>query len=182
MVTILELLALLFIVGVPLTVGRVIADYHGVWVGVGAGVLSAGVCGAVVLLLYRASGRRHEQRRLELREKYRAIYRVIALPTELDKIQKAEGAEIRIGDYGWEAEPLDADGLIYLQGLTEKWRVVWYAGFHPDQIERIGSKPQSQYDWNYSWLTKPPPCSFPVQARNAPDIGFPRFRSARPRS
>jgi hypothetical protein len=48
-------------------------------------------------------------------------------------------------------------GLIYLQGLTPDWRTVWHAGFQPNQIERIGLKPSSQYDhWVPYWIKTPP--------------------------
>jgi hypothetical protein len=177
--TIIELLALIFVIFIAIEVARHVADHHGLWAGVVAGVVSAGLCAIVVAIFYWAVGRQREQRRRELREKYRGVFRVIALPTDPNKIQKPEGAEIRTGDYGWEAEPLHEDGLIYLQGLTVTWRVVWHAGFRPEQIERIGPKPQSQYDWKYSWARTPPQCPFPVQVRITPDMGLAMAKSAR---
>jgi hypothetical protein len=99
---------------------------------------------------------------------------VIGLPSDGTNVKKPQGAEIKIGDYGWEAEPPKGkEDLIFLQGLTAKWQVVWYAGFRSDQIESTGSKPRSQYDWDYSWLRNAPPCPFPVQERETPSWGMP---------
>jgi hypothetical protein len=157
-------------------VGGYVAKQYGVLPGIGAGVLAATVCVVVVVELYRRSRRRDARRLKELREKYRAIYRVIAPPAEDNAVIKPEGAEIRVGDYGWEAGPLQKDGLVYLQGLTVAWRVVWHAGFRPDQIEKVGWKPASQYDhWVPYWAKgdSPPPCPFPVLARETPTMGLP---------
>lgn len=172
--TIIELFALIFVIYIPILTGSVVAKKFGTGAGIGAGILSAAACITVVILFYRGRGRQHEKRRRELREKYRTVYRVIALPSDESNIQKPQGAEIKIGDYGWEAEPPKGkEGLIFLQGLTAKWQVVWYAGFRSDQIESTGSKPRSQYDWDYSWLRNAPPCPFPVQERATPSWGLP---------
>jgi len=85
----------------------------------------------------------------------------------------AQGASIKIGDYGWEAVPLRDDGLIYLQGLDTEWQVIWHAGFRPEQIESVATKPQSQYDWNYEWVRKKLLCPFPVQEHSTAGMGFP---------
>jgi hypothetical protein len=175
--TIFELFALIFMIYFPVLIGNLVAKNYGVGAGTGAGILSAAICVTSVFLSYRAHGRRYEERRRELRENYRGIYRVIVLPTDTNNTRKPQGAEIKVGDYGWEAQPFREDGLIYLQGLSAEWRVVWYAGFRSDQIERVGPKPQSQYDWNYSWERTPPPCPFPVQARDTPDMGLPVVRT-----
>jgi hypothetical protein len=109
----------------------------------------------------------------ELREKYRSIYRVVAVPPEPKIIIIPEGAEIRLGDYGWEAGPIRNDGLIYLQGLTLEWTVVWHVGFTPDQIKMVATKPNSQYDsWRPYWVDLPP-CPFPVIERETLTIGRP---------
>jgi len=173
--TFIELLALIFIISVTLSVGNAVSDKFGRLAGIGAGAVSAFVCVVAVILFYRVAGRRHAQQCREFREKYTRIYRVLAVPTDEAAIKKAQGAEIKAGDYGWEAAPLRDDGLIYLQGLNPQWRVVWYAGFRLDQIETVAAKPQSQYDWNYAWVRNPPPCPFPVQERLHPTInmGFP---------
>ncbi|HWQ92990.1 MAG TPA: hypothetical protein VN673_15035 [Clostridia bacterium] len=171
--TIIELLALIFVLSVSIETGKYVGDKHGTGAGIVAGCISAVLCTIVVVILYLAARRRDERRRRELREKYRDVYRVVALPADANIMQKPQGAEIRVGDYGWEAEPLRDDGLLYLQGLTAEWRVVWYAGFRPDQIERVDEKPQSQYNWNYSWVKSPTICPFPIQARKTPDRGFP---------
>jgi membrane protein implicated in regulation of membrane protease activity len=173
-VTMIEMLALIFVIYIPILVGNIVAKKFGVWAGIGAGVLTAVICVTAVILFYRATGRQHEQRRRELREKYRGIYRVISVPADAKNIKGAQFAEIKIGDYGWEAElPKGKDDLIYLQGLTDKWQVVWYAGFRLDQIERVGEKPRSQYDWDYSWYGGAPPCPYPVQKRKTTNMGLP---------
>jgi hypothetical protein len=54
--------------------------------------------------------------------------------------------------------------MIWLQGLNENWQIVWWAGFNPDQIEEVGPKPCSQYDWTRETLkTK---CPYPILQRN----------------
>lgn len=171
--TIIEILAAIFAIAVPISIAQFIATHYGFQRGILGGGITAILCIGAVLLFYRVLARQHKERQRELRKKYRGVYRVTGLPTELDTVRKPDGAEIRVGDNGWEAEPLRNDGLTYLQGLTAQWHVVWYAGFRPEQIEKVDEKPQSQYDWNYSWVTAPPPCQFPVQPRKTPDMGFP---------
>lgn len=171
--TSIEILAAMLVIVVSISVGQFIAREYGFWQGILGGSISGIVCIGAVVLFYRAIGRQHKKRQRELREKYRGIYRVVAVPTDASAIQKPDGAEIRAGDYGWEAEPLRDDGLTYLQGLTDQWHVVWYAGFRADQIEKVDEKRQSQYDWNYSWVREPPQCPFPIQARKTPDMGLP---------
>jgi hypothetical protein len=173
MVSFPDMMALWLIFGVPIAIGMFTAKRFGFCVGLVAGLVSAIPCVGGVVLFYRARWRRNTQRRHEWKEKYCGIYRVIAFPTEEKSIKKAQGADIKIGDCGWEAVPLRDDGLIYLQGLTPQWRVVWYAGFHPDQIEKVTLKPRSQYDWDRTWVKTPPPCPFPVQDRETTTMGFP---------
>lgn len=160
-------------VGVPAAVGYVVAKNYGVWVGIGAGLLSAVPCIAATCLFYRMRWRKCARRRQECKQKYGWIYRVVALPTDETTIKKPGDAEIKVGDYGWEAVPLRKDGLIYLQGLTPQWRVVWHAGFRPDQVEKMAPKQQSQYDWDQTWLTNAPPCPYPVQERETTTMGLP---------
>jgi hypothetical protein len=159
--------------GVSLGIGQIVARKFGLWPGIGAGLLSAVPFIIAMVCVYRVRWRRAAQRRQEWKLKYSAIYRVIALPTDMIVIRKPQGAEIKVGDHGWEAVPLRDDGLIYLQGLSPQWRVVWYAGFRPDQIERVASKPRSQYDWDNTWVKNPPPCPFPIQERETPNLGLP---------
>jgi hypothetical protein len=173
MVAFSDMLALWFAFGVPTAVGTMVAKKFGFWPGIGAGVLALVPCVAVVVRTNRARWRRIAQRRQELREKYRLVYRVIALPTDPLIIKKPADAEIRVGDLGWEAAPLRDDGLVYLQGLTPQWRVVWHAGFRQDQIEKVASKPRSQYDWDYGWVRNAPPCPFAVQERETTSMGLP---------
>lgn len=175
--TIIELLVVVFVIVISRLIGQFFAREYGLWSGIGAGILSAGLCALAIVFLYRIFGRRHEELRREVREKYRGIYRVLAIPVDAHLVCKPPGAEIVVGDYGWEAESLNsADGLIYLQGLTDGWHVVWYAGFRPDQLTSVGLKPRSQYDWSYSWTIKPPPCPFPIQERETPSMGLPNVR------
>lgn len=143
---------------------------HGAAWGWAAAMAAFLVAAWLVLWLRGVLRRRNERRRLLLRERYRHIYRVLALPEEA---LKAEGAEVRVGDYGWEAEPLRADGRISLQGLTAGWTVVWHAGFRPEQVEQVAVKPRSQYDWDAAWLRNPPPCDYPVIERRTRSMGFP---------
>jgi hypothetical protein len=170
--TLIELLAVIFVVGAIVYANELGKSYGGnarIIIPI-VGFVAACV---VVVLTYYLLGTYEERYRRNLREKYRYIYRVIAAPDEEGKIKKHPSAVILIGDYGWEAPPLANDGLIYLQGLTAKWGVVWYAGFRPDQIEKIGLKPQSQYDWNYTWSYNTPPCLYPIVERETQDLGWP---------
>jgi hypothetical protein len=173
MVTFIDMMALWVLIGVPIIIGQVVAKKFGLWPGIGAGLLSAVACLIGLARVYGARGERNAKRRREWKEKYCGIYRVIGLPTDETVIKKPPGAEIRVGDFGWEAVPLREDGMIYLQGLSPQWRVVWYAGFRLEQVERVASKPQSQYDWNYTWFKNAPPCPFPVQERETTSMGLP---------
>ena len=174
--TLIELLAVMFIVAATGIVEESVTHSFGRWIGIGAGILTLIFCVIIVVLLYRWSWQRDRMRLQELRERYRGIYRVLALPSDQKIVAKPDGAEIRVGDYGWEAGPVSKDGLIYLQGLTVEWTVVWHAGFHRDQIEWIAEKPSSQYDyWVPYWAKSPPPpsCPFPVIERATLTIGRP---------
>ena len=119
--------------------------------------------------------RKRKQRFLE---QYPLIYRVISVPSADQFTLKAGGASIEIGDYAWEAESVYQDGLIYLHGLNPHWRVVWYAGFRPDQVEIIGTKPKSQYYIFPYWVDerKVPQCPFPVKTygmNRGSHLGYP---------
>lgn len=105
------------------------------------------------------------KRNRRLGETYKFIYRVISAPTGDQVVLKAESSSIEVGDYGWEAEPIYQDGLIYLHGLNPRWEVVWYAGFRPEQVVVVGSKPKSHYNIFPYWVdaSRVPPCPFPVQ-------------------
>lgn len=175
--TFIELLAIMFVLTVTTAVYQFAAGKYGTWPGIGAVVLAVLASAIIVVQFYSWSWRRDRRRLQELKEKYRAIYRVIAIPSDQRSIVKPEGAEIKIDDYGWEAGPIRKDdGLIYLQGLTLEWTVVWHAGFRPDQIEKVATKPSSQYD---IWIpygakpTSPLPCPFPVVERETLTMGLP---------
>lgn len=174
--TLIELLAVTFIVAFASVVFGTVRSKHGLVAALLAAVLS-GLAGFVmVILFYRWTWSRDKQQLTRLREQYRTIYCVKELPADVKNIVKPEGAQIQIGDYGWDAQPNRRDGLIHLQGLTEQWQVVWHAGFRPDQIEKVAAKPASQYDYWVPYWAKtppPPPCPFPVQKRNTPTMGRP---------
>ena len=119
-----------------------------------------------LILMWQIIGRLQKKRDRELSEKYHSIYRVVFIPSDSQCILKADGASIEAGDYGWEAEPIYQNDLIYLHGLNDKWQVVWYAGFRPDQIEQAGPKPKSQYYVYPDWMinsNKVSNCPFPVK-------------------
>jgi len=174
--TLLELLAVIVVIGVPCLIGSITIKRFGTWAGIAIAIISAIGCVTFVMFLHHAIKRRFNQRRDLLRKRYNGIYLVLATPTDAAKIKKAKGAEIKVGDFGWEAIPLHNDGLIYLQGLNPKWLVVWHAGFRPDQIEKVAQKDKSQYDWDYSWIRNPPPCPFPVLERETTTMGSPPFK------
>ena len=177
--TIIELFAVMFVIYVPIVIGQFVAKRFGNETGIVVGIFSVPICVTAVFLFYWSVGRQSQQRQRQLSEKYPSIYRIIALPTDAKNILIPEGAEIKVGDYGWEAEPihkndLNSSDLIYLHGLTDKWRVVWYAGFRANQIERVGPKPRSQYYLPYSMMraASSPACPFPVQMRWTTDMGY----------
>jgi membrane protein implicated in regulation of membrane protease activity len=182
--TLIELLAGIFIVAMATAVYiAAVRAKHGQVLAVMASALAGLAAFGLVCLFYRWSWRRNRQSLTRLREQYRSIYQIKELPTAAKSIVKPDRAEIKIGDFGWEARPNRRDGLIHLQGLTPEWQVVWHAGFRPDQIEKVAEKPASQYDywrppyWDsppYKAKTKPsPPCPYPVQERNTPTMGLP---------
>src|SRR5476649_327672 len=121
--TLIELLAVIFIVAVATAVYLPVANKYGIGAGIVAVFISILACVLIVVQFYRWSWRSEKQRLQELREKYQNVYRVNILPANERNLRKAVGAEIKIGDFGWEAGPLRKDGLIYLQGLTPEWYV-----------------------------------------------------------
>ncbi len=94
--------------------------------------------------LYRWADQISARRRVEIRENYRGIYRVKGAPSSQWCWLKEN---IQVGDFAWERPPWRRDGLIYLHGLQEQWGVVWMAGFRPDDVEYVTTKPVSEYDW-----------------------------------
>ena len=144
--------------------------------GFAAALVSAAASVAAVFAFYRCLFRRYEQELRELTQRYPLVYRVKELPTDASSIVKAEGTEIAVGDFGWDAEPIQNDGMTYLHGLTEGWQVAWYAGFCQDQIEGVGPKPRLQYYLPYSWIcvgANAPLCPFPVVSTPTTTLGFP---------
>jgi len=122
-------------------------------------------CVMAFVLSHVIGGRRQKKLERKLSDQYPLIYRIKSIPADSQCVLKAEGASIEEGDYGWEAEPLHKDGLIYLHGLNDRWQVVWYAGFKPDQLEITGPKPRTQYYVFPYWVNeeKIPPCPYPVK-------------------
>lgn len=174
--TLIELLAGMFIILFAGVVSETVRKNHGRGLSLLAGFLGALVGVLLVILFYRWNWSRDKRRLTQLCEDYRNIYQVKELPTDAKNIVKPEGAEIQIGDFGWDARPNRRDGLIHLQGLTARWQVVWHAGFHSDQIEKVATKPASQYDyWAPYWAKPPPPppCPYSVRERNTPTMGLP---------
>jgi hypothetical protein len=174
--TLIELLAVIFVITATMVTWQSVATTYGPWWGAGAAFCSGSLSIITVVLFYRWTWRRDERGLQMARDKYRDIYRIVALPAEPSVIVMPEGAEIRVGDFGWTAGPSRDDGLIYLQGLTLDWTVVWHAGLPPDGIEKCGTKPHSQYDsWHPFWADPPPlpPCPFPVIERETMTVGRP---------
>ncbi len=174
--TLIELLAVIFVISATMVTWQAVATTYGPWWGIGAAFSSGSLSVITVVLFYRWTWRRDERGLQIARDKFREIYRVTAMPTDPRVIVMPAGAEIRVSDFGWEAGPTRNDGLIYLQGLTLDWDVVWHAGLHPDDIEKVGKKPYSQYDsWHPFWADPPPlpPCPFPVVERETMTIGRP---------
>lgn len=169
--TLFELLMVIFVIGVPLGIGMNAAKAGGILIGIGTWILSMLVCLAAVAIFQIVLQRSSRRRRRKLRTKYPGVYRVLVVPDDKTCIRKPEGAAIRVGDYGWEAVPFRKDELIYLQGLTEDWLVVWYAGFGLEQVEYVGPKSRSQYDWSDEWPKIP--CPFPVSRRETTAMGPP---------
>ncbi len=176
--TLIELLGLIAVIFAVVSTGQFVASSYGTWSGIGAGIAVGVFSATIVALFYRLSWRHTKHKLRELTERYDSIYRVVAVPDEPKIIGMPEGAEIKVGDYAWEAGPTRDDDLIYLHGLTPEWTVVWHAGLHPEQIERVAAKPYSQYDsWHPYWADPPPlpPCPFPVIERETLTIGRPHY-------
>lgn len=173
--TLIELLAVIFIIALATTAYDTVAKSHGIGMRIAAASVGGGAGFGIVALFYRRLWRRDKAQLAKLRADYVGIYKVLAVPGDDQPTIMLEGAEIRAGDYGWEAAPLVKNGLIYLHGLAPDWRTVWHAGFRPDQIERMGLKPSSQYDhWVPYWTKSAPvPCPFPVQPRETPSMERP---------
>ena len=175
--TLIELLAVMFIVALATVAYATITRSHGIGMGIVAALIGGSLGFGIVALFYRRLWERDKAQLGKLRANYGGIYRVLTVPHDNQPEIMLEGAEIRTGDYGWEAAPLanEKDGLVYLQGLTPDWRTVWHAGFHPNEIERICLKPSSQYDhWVPYWAKAPPdPCPFPIQPRETPSMERP---------
>src|SRR5690349_8024384 len=91
--TLIELLALIFIIAVVTAVHEVVRGSLGEGAAVVASALAVIVCALLVVFLYRWSWHRDRQRLTELRENYSSIYRVKELPAEPKSIVKPDGAQ-----------------------------------------------------------------------------------------
>jgi prepilin-type N-terminal cleavage/methylation domain-containing protein len=173
--TFIELLAVIFIIALATGAYGSVPKSHGMGVRIAAAFIGGAVGFGIVALFYRWSWRRNKARLKKLRADYVGIYKVLVVPGDDQPGIMLEGTEIWVGDHGWEAAPLVKNGLVYLQGLTPDWRTVWHAGFRPDQIERMGLKPSSQYDhWVPYWAKAPrDACPFPIQPRETPSMDRP---------
>lgn len=176
--TLIDLMAAIFVPTVTIEAFRISRPHFGFWLGILIAAFVCLVCLIAVDVLYRVRRLHYRFVANELTRNYPSVYRVRSLPSDNRKIIRAQNAEIAIGDYGWTAEPIYPDGLIYLHGLNLRWQVAWYAGFEISQLELIGPKPHSQYflphSWQLAW-TEIPACPFPVL--NAPEtsLGHPRI-------
>ena len=167
--TLFELLFFLILIGIGIGVGsyvsRLVGGEAGVVAGIAAGILA--VVGFVFMIkIWGDAGQRRHCRKMA--EKYTRIFHVRVLPTDEKCVIKTKNSEIKVGDYGWECGPIEKNGLIYLEGFDEKWKLIWWAGFQTEQIEFVGTKPISQYDRllpERRELFKTP-CPFPVQPRS----------------
>src|ERR1051326_4928606 len=108
--TLVELLAVIFVIAVVTAVHELVRGRFGEGAGVVASALAVIGCALLVVFLYRWAWDRDRKRLAELRENYRSIYRVKEFPAEPKSIVKPVGAQIRIGDYGWDARPNRHDG------------------------------------------------------------------------
>lgn len=165
--TLIELLAMIIIVAAVSSTWTIVRGKYGIGMGLAAALAVTLLCASLIVVFYHFSGKRFAVEFKDLSEKYATIYRVLSPPDGSAPVLKAEGADIRAGDYGWDAEPIQNDGLIYLHGLSADWLVLWYAGFRPEQIERVGPKPRIQYYLPYAWMgagSDAHPCPFPASA------------------
>jgi prepilin-type N-terminal cleavage/methylation domain-containing protein len=149
--TLIEVLAAMLVIAAAMFAWMIVADRFGALMGIRAALFAGSISIMAVISFYRWMSHRDECSLNEAREKYLNIYRVVAsLDPEI--IILPDGAEIRVGDYGWEAGPARDDDLIYLQGLTRDWTVVWHAGFHSDEIEKVCEKPCCYFPKPFQFL------------------------------
>ena len=161
-----ELLFLVIPISLGAGVGTFAANFFGVPVGIVVGILTTMLFFYCLKILSVVSHRRHCR---TMEKKYTRIFRVLVLPANEVIAIKTKNSEIKLGDYGWECSPIASqkNGLVYLQSFNEKWQLIWWAGFQPEQIEFVSPKPFSQYDRflpDKQEILKAP-CPFPVQPR-----------------
>ena len=139
------------------------------FIGLAVFVTLHSVC--VFYLLMSCLDERSSNRTLK---RYPGVYRVQELPSSDSVVLLAPNVTISVGDYGWQAEAVQQDELVYLQGLNENWYVVWYAGFKLNQLEYVCDKPENQFD-RRSWQSIQNRCPFIVIAQkpNIETFGLP---------
>jgi hypothetical protein len=173
--TLIDLFAAIFVLTIPSIVFNFSKPRLGLWWGILISFVAAVASLVVVSVMYRTLRIHITRVYKSLEITYPSIYRVLALPDDNLEVRKEHGVEISIGDFGWEAEPIKADGLIYLHGLTSNWEVAWYAGFRSDQLELVGLKPHTQYflphHWKHAWASNPR-CPFPVKVTPKVRLGY----------
>lgn len=177
--TVIEVFAAAFVLLTPIAAMRLTPAGWSPWLKIGTAMAAGTGSVIVVSLFYRWVDQRTAKAMAEAQKNDRLIYRVVTTPTNPHVIVLPQGAEIQVGDYGWEAGSNRGDGRIYLQGLTADWEVVWHAGLAPNEIERVGPKPRSQYEaWHPYWQDPPdlPACPFPVLNRATATAGRPHYR------
>src|SRR5580692_1282315 len=88
--TLIELLMVIFIVALATVAYETVRTKHGPWPAAAASAMAilAGVL--LVIFFYRWSWNRDKRQLTELRDKYRTIYQVKALPTDAGSVVKPE--------------------------------------------------------------------------------------------
>lgn len=180
------LLILAFTVATCIMLG-VLERRVGGWANTTAGLVALAIFLLYLRWLWRTFDRWLEEDLTHLRAHCTGLYRVLGRPANTRDFYIPNGVKVCKGDYAWEAPPFRNDGLIYLEGLTEDWGLLWKAGFHPADVERVCEKPVSQYDWRdfeypglrpgygHQWKECKPvkPCPYPVSAPEGVQLCFP---------
>jgi len=95
-ITLIDLLALIFLIDTPLVVGVCAAKSFGLVAGIGFGFLAAAGSTGLVIAFYKRIWKLDDRRCAEVRELYPGLYRVIQVPPDKKNTRLAEFAEIRI--------------------------------------------------------------------------------------
>ena len=95
--TMIELLAVIFIVALATVAYDTVKKSHGIGMGIAAAPIGGAVGFGIVALFYRWSWKRDKARLGKLRADYGGIYRVLAVPQDNQPAIMLEGAEIGEG-------------------------------------------------------------------------------------